>query len=210
MKRKRKRKDSSEESDNTMLDLRRRDLHEDHDHLGLGHIEPLGTEWGCAFLLVYDVTLGLMFGRLRSSHSVQDGKPDHGLGFQTHPINKLPRLQLHLIGHLGVKGEEAETADAGFDVGASEGGHLPELPRHLDGFMEQQTELPLLSASDWQPKRLQKSKGRTTQSSMVDTLLRLIETASGTNGLRNALAGDREEEDKEGEEDEEKRESKSK
>jgi len=45
---------------------------------------------------------------------------------------------------------------------------------------------------------------------MVDTLLRLIETASGTNGLRNALARDREEEDKEGKEDEEKRKSKSK
>lgn len=36
-------------------------------------------------------------------------------------------------------------ADAGFDVGASEGGHLPQLPRDLDGFMKQQTELPLVT-----------------------------------------------------------------
>lgn len=36
-------------------------------------------------------------------------------------------------------------ADAGFDVGASEGGHLPQLPRDLDGFVKQQTELPLVT-----------------------------------------------------------------
>lgn len=53
--------------------------------------------------LLADVTLGLMFGRLCSSHSVQDGEPNHRLGLQTHPIDKLPGLQLHLIGHLGIK-----------------------------------------------------------------------------------------------------------
>lgn len=36
-------------------------------------------------------------------------------------------------------------AHAGFDVGASEGGHLPQLPRDLDGFVEQQAELPLVA-----------------------------------------------------------------
>lgn len=36
-------------------------------------------------------------------------------------------------------------ADTGFDVGASEGGHLPQLPRDLDGFVKQQTELPLVT-----------------------------------------------------------------
>lgn len=36
-------------------------------------------------------------------------------------------------------------AHAGFYVGASEGGHLPQLPRDLDGFVEQQTELPLVA-----------------------------------------------------------------
>lgn len=36
-------------------------------------------------------------------------------------------------------------ADAGFDVGASEGGHLPQLPRDLDGFVKQQAELPLVT-----------------------------------------------------------------
>lgn len=36
-------------------------------------------------------------------------------------------------------------ADAGFDVGASEGGHLPQLPRDLDGLVKQQTELPLVT-----------------------------------------------------------------
>lgn len=36
-------------------------------------------------------------------------------------------------------------ADTGLDVGASEGGHLPQLPRDLDGFVKQQTELPLVT-----------------------------------------------------------------
>lgn len=36
-------------------------------------------------------------------------------------------------------------ADAGFDVGASEGGHLPQLPRDLDGFVKQQAKLPLVT-----------------------------------------------------------------
>lgn len=53
--------------------------------------------------LLADVTLGLMFRSLRSSHSVQDRKPNHRLGLQTHPINKLPGLQLHLFSNLGVK-----------------------------------------------------------------------------------------------------------
>lgn len=53
--------------------------------------------------LLADVALGLVFGRLCSSHSVQDRKPNHRLGLQMHPVNKLSRLQLHLIGHLGIK-----------------------------------------------------------------------------------------------------------
>lgn len=53
--------------------------------------------------LLADVTLGLVFCSLRSSHSVQDRKPNHRLGFQTHPINKLPGLQFHLVSNLGVK-----------------------------------------------------------------------------------------------------------
>lgn len=36
-------------------------------------------------------------------------------------------------------------ADAGFDVGASESGHLPQLSRDLDGLVEQKTELPLVT-----------------------------------------------------------------
>lgn len=36
-------------------------------------------------------------------------------------------------------------ADTGFNVGATEGGHLPQLLRDLDGFMKQQTELPLVT-----------------------------------------------------------------
>lgn len=36
-------------------------------------------------------------------------------------------------------------AHAGLDVGAPEGGHLAQLPRDLDGFVEQQAELPLVA-----------------------------------------------------------------
>lgn len=36
-------------------------------------------------------------------------------------------------------------ADTWFDIGASKSGHLPQLPRDLDGFMEQQTKLPLVT-----------------------------------------------------------------
>lgn len=36
-------------------------------------------------------------------------------------------------------------ADTGFDVGSTKGSHLPQLPRDLDGFMKQQTELPLVT-----------------------------------------------------------------
>lgn len=43
--------------------------------------------------------------------------------------------------------------------------------------------------------RLQKTKAGTMQSSVLDTLLRLIETASGTNRLRDAKAREREEEE---------------
>lgn len=42
--------------------------------------------------LLADVTLGLMLRRLRSCHSMQDRKPNHGLGLQAHPVHKLPRL----------------------------------------------------------------------------------------------------------------------
>lgn len=56
--------------------------------------------------LFADVALGLVFGRLCSSHSVQDREPNHRLGLQMHPVNKLSGLQFHLIGHLGIK--EAE------------------------------------------------------------------------------------------------------
>lgn len=45
---------------------------------------------------------------------------------------------------------------------------------------------------------------------MLDTLLRLIETASGTNRLRDATAREREEKEEEGKEDGEKKGSKSK
>ncbi len=50
--------------------------------------------------LFTDIALGLVFGRFCCRHSVQNRKPDHRLRLQPHPINKLPRLQLHLIGHL--------------------------------------------------------------------------------------------------------------
>lgn len=53
--------------------------------------------------LLADVTLGLVFGRLRRRHSVQDRQPDHWLGLQAHPIHKLPGFQLHLIVHLSTK-----------------------------------------------------------------------------------------------------------
>lgn len=36
-------------------------------------------------------------------------------------------------------------ADAGLDVGASKGGHLAQLPRDLDGFMEQEAQLSLVA-----------------------------------------------------------------
>lgn len=36
-------------------------------------------------------------------------------------------------------------ANTGLDVGAPEGSHLPELLRDLDGLVEQQTELPLVT-----------------------------------------------------------------
>lgn len=36
-------------------------------------------------------------------------------------------------------------AHAGLDVGATEGGHLAQLPGDLDGFVEQQAELPLVA-----------------------------------------------------------------
>lgn len=36
-------------------------------------------------------------------------------------------------------------ANTRLDVGAAKGSHLPQLPRDLDGFMEQQTELPLVT-----------------------------------------------------------------
>lgn len=36
-------------------------------------------------------------------------------------------------------------ADARFDVGPPKCGHLPQLPGDLDGFVEQQTELPLVT-----------------------------------------------------------------
>lgn len=36
-------------------------------------------------------------------------------------------------------------ANAGLDVGASKGGHLAQLPRDLDGFMKQETQLSLVA-----------------------------------------------------------------
>lgn len=36
-------------------------------------------------------------------------------------------------------------ADTGFDVGSTKGSHFPQLPRDLDGFMKQQTQLPLVT-----------------------------------------------------------------
>lgn len=42
-----------------------------------GFCLPEADDW----TLLADVTLGLMLGSLRSSYSVQDGQPHHGLGF---------------------------------------------------------------------------------------------------------------------------------
>lgn len=36
-------------------------------------------------------------------------------------------------------------ADTGFDVGAPEGSHLSQLLRDLDGFVKEQTKLPLVT-----------------------------------------------------------------
>ena len=43
---------------------------------------PESNDW----TLFADVTFGLMLGSFCSSHSVQDGQPHHGLGFQSHPV----------------------------------------------------------------------------------------------------------------------------
>lgn len=55
--------------------------------------------------LLADVALSLVLGRLRRRHSVQNREPNHRLGLQTHPVDKLPWLQLHLVVHLDRKNE---------------------------------------------------------------------------------------------------------
>lgn len=47
--------------------------------------------------LLADVALGLVFGGLGGSHAVQHGQPDHGLRFQTHPVQEHGSLQFWLI-----------------------------------------------------------------------------------------------------------------
>lgn len=42
--------------------------------------------------LFADVAFGLMLGRLRSSHTVEDRQPNHGLGLQAHPLQEVRHL----------------------------------------------------------------------------------------------------------------------
>lgn len=64
--------------------------------------------------LFTDIALGLVFGRFCCRHSVQNRKPDHRLRLQPHPINKLTRLQLHLIGHLRTESKHKQPIREGF------------------------------------------------------------------------------------------------
>lgn len=58
---------------------------------------PESNDW----TLLADVTLGLVLGSFRSSHSVQNGQPHHRLGFQAHPVEEEGRFNLRFIIGLG-------------------------------------------------------------------------------------------------------------
>lgn len=64
--------------------------------------------------LFTDIAFGLVFGRFCRRHSVQDRKPNHRLRLQPHPINKLPWLQLDLIGHLRKMSKHKQPIREGF------------------------------------------------------------------------------------------------
>lgn len=74
-------------------------------------------------------------GRERRRGSEQDPATSGRLFFAAHS---------HGGGHRGTHESEA-AADAGLHVAAPEGCHLPELPRDLDGLVEQDAQVPLVT-----------------------------------------------------------------
>lgn len=62
--------------------------------------------------LFADVAFGLVLGQLCSSHTVEDGQPDHRLGLQAHPLQEMRHLNGRLPRGL-VKEGGREKRDAG-------------------------------------------------------------------------------------------------
>ena len=87
------------------------------------------------------VAFGLMLGRFRRRHPMQNGQPDERLGLAAQPIEKFGGANLSTVLFSGML---QAAADRRLDVGASEGGDLAQLTRQLDAVVQQQPQLPFV------------------------------------------------------------------
>ncbi|KAG7225744.1 hypothetical protein INR49_014395, partial [Caranx melampygus] len=85
--------------------------------------------------LFANVAFGLVLGRLRSGHTVEDRQPNHRLGLQAHPLQEVRHLNGRFPWGLG-----REATDAWLHIAAPEGGDFTQLAGDLDGFVEQHAE----------------------------------------------------------------------
>lgn len=91
------------------------------------------------WILFTDVTFSLVLSSLRSGEPVEDGQPDHALGFLFHPLQEVQGLN-----QIAVSGLLEARPDAGVDVDTTESLSLAQDPGDLDTVTEQQTQLTLV------------------------------------------------------------------
>jgi len=105
----------------------------------LAHVEVEALEASVAEahdrVLLADVALGLVLGRLRRRQAMEHGQPDEALGFVLQPAEEVLQLNGDVLvavdGLLRDAGLLQAGPHRGLDVGATKGGHFTELAGYL-------------------------------------------------------------------------------
>lgn len=86
-------------------------------------------------ILSANVTLRLMFSRLGSRQTVEDGQPDHGLRFHEKPAQEVGRLN-----HWLIASPDETRSDTGLDITSAKGSHFAQKTRNLNAVVKKKSE----------------------------------------------------------------------